>query len=60
MTRLVERAAATTASSVSANTDYLLTGDNVGAAKTGKAEKLGVTVVPQDQLWRWLTEAGIA
>ncbi|MEV0667366.1 NAD-dependent DNA ligase LigA [Actinomadura luteofluorescens] len=59
VTRLVEQAAATTASSVSTNTDYLLTGANVGAAKTGKAEKLGVTVVPQDELWRWLTEAGV-
>jgi len=59
VTRLVEQAAATTASSVSSNTDYLLTGDNVGAAKTGKAEKLGVTVVPQDELWRWLAEAGV-
>ncbi|MES9541555.1 hypothetical protein, partial [Actinomadura sp. NPDC000600] len=59
VTRLVEQAAATTASSVSANTDYLLAGDNVGAAKTGKAEKLGVKVVHQDELWRWLTESGV-
>ncbi|HEY4096261.1 MAG TPA: NAD-dependent DNA ligase LigA [Baekduia sp.] len=60
VTRLVEQAAATTASSVSATTDYLLAGANVGAAKTTKAEKLGVTVVDQDQLWRWLAEAGVA
>ncbi|WP_067459835.1 NAD-dependent DNA ligase LigA [Actinomadura macra] len=59
VTRLVEQMAATTASSVSASTDYLLAGDNVGAAKTGKAEKLGVTVVDQDQLWRWLADAGV-
>jgi DNA ligase (NAD+) len=59
VTRLVEQAAATTASAVSANTDYLLAGDNVGASKTNKAEKLGVTVVQQDQLWRWLAEAGV-
>jgi len=59
VTRLVEQAAATTASSVSANTDYLLAGENVGASKTNKAEKLGVTVVQQDQLWRWLAEAGV-
>ena len=58
VTRLVEQAAATTASSVSANTDYLLAGDNVGASKTGKAEKLGVTIVRQDELWQWLAEAG--
>ncbi|GAA2632072.1 helix-hairpin-helix domain-containing protein [Actinomadura fulvescens] len=59
VTRLVEQAAATTASSVSAATDYLLAGDNVGASKTTKAEKLGVTVVDQDQLWRWLAEANV-
>ena len=60
VTRMVEQAAATTASSVSANTDYLLAGENVGASKTAKAEKLGVEVVAQDQLWRWLAEAGVA
>ena len=46
--RLCERAGATTASSVSANTDMLITGANVGATKTAKAEKLGVEVVDQD------------
>jgi len=60
VTRMVEQAAATTASSVSASTDYLLAGDNVGASKTGKAEKLGVEVVGQDQLWAWLAQAGVA
>ncbi len=42
VTRLVEQAAATTASSVSASTDYLLAGANIGASKTAKADKLGV------------------
>ncbi len=60
VTRLVEQAAATTASSVSAATDYLLAGENVGASKTNKAEKLGVAVVGQDQLWAWLAQAGVA
>ena len=59
VTRLVEQAAATATSSVSSTTDYLLAGANVGAAKTGKAEKLGVTVVGQERLWRWLAEAGV-
>jgi DNA ligase (NAD+) len=59
VTRLVEQAAAVTASSVSSATDYLLAGDNVGASKTAKAEKLGVRVVSQDELWRWLAEAGV-
>ncbi len=60
VTRLVEQAAATTASSVSSATDYLLAGENVGASKTTKAEKLGVTVVGQAELWTWLAEAGVA
>jgi DNA ligase (NAD+) len=60
VTRMVEQAAATTASSVSANTDYLLAGENVGASKTNKADKLGVTVVGQTELWAWLAEAGVA
>jgi DNA ligase (NAD+) len=60
VTRLVEQAAATAVSSVSSSTDCLLAGANVGAAKTTKAEKLGVTVVDQDELWRWLAEAGVA
>ena len=42
-----------------ASTDYLLAGENVGASKTAKAEKLGVTVVGQDELWAWLAEAGV-
>jgi DNA ligase (NAD+) len=32
----------------------------VGASKTTKAEKLGVTVVDQEELWAWLAEAGVA
>jgi DNA ligase (NAD+) len=59
LTRLVEQAGATAASSVSANTDYLLAGANVGASKTDKASKLGVEVVDQDRLWSWLREAGV-
>jgi DNA ligase (NAD+) len=60
VTRMVEQAAATTASAVSSETDYLLAGANTGAAKTTKADKLGVTVVGQDELWAWLAEAGVA
>jgi DNA ligase (NAD+) len=58
--RLAERAGATVASSVSTSTTQLITGDNVGAAKTTKAEKLGVRVVDQGEVWRQLIEAGIA
>jgi DNA ligase (NAD+) len=60
LTRLVERAGATAASTVSANTDYLLAGANVGAAKTDKATKLGVEVVDQSTLWAWLAQAGVS
>jgi DNA ligase (NAD+) len=58
--RLAERAGATVASSVSAATTQLITGENVGAAKTAKAEKLGVRVVDQGEVWRALIDAGIA
>jgi DNA ligase (NAD+) len=58
--RLCERAGATTASSVSANTDLLICGANVGASKTAKAEKLGVDVVDQAEIWELLIGAGIA
>jgi DNA ligase (NAD+) len=58
--RLCERAGASTASSVSASTDMLICGENVGAAKTSKAEKLGVEVVDQADIWRLLIAAGVA
>src|SRR3954463_12115022 len=58
--RLCERAGATTASSVSASTDMLICGSDVGASKTAKAEKLGVAVVDQDEVWRDLIAAGVA
>ncbi len=60
LTRLVEQAGATASSAVSASTTYLLAGANVGAAKTDKAEKLGVRVVDPDELWSWLAQAGLA
>ena len=58
--RLAERAGATTASSVSASTDLLITGENVGASKTDKAAKLGVEVVDQAEVWKLLIDAGLA
>ncbi|ONI87717.1 DNA ligase (NAD(+)) LigA [Saccharothrix sp. ALI-22-I] len=57
--RLCEKAGATTASSVSANTDYLITGGDVGASKLAKAEKLGVEVVDQGVIWQQLIAAGV-
>ncbi|HEX5114292.1 MAG TPA: NAD-dependent DNA ligase LigA [Pseudonocardiaceae bacterium] len=58
--RLCEKAGATTASSVSASTDLLITGADVGASKLTKAEKLDVEVVDQSVIWQQLIEAGIA
>ncbi len=57
--RLCEKAGATTASSVSASTDLLITGADVGASKLTKAEKLGVEVVDQGEIWQLLISAGI-
>ncbi|KAA2257531.1 NAD-dependent DNA ligase LigA [Solihabitans fulvus] len=58
--RLCEKAGATIASSVSANTDLLITGAEVGASKLAKAEKLGVQTAEQGQIWQQLIDAGIA
>ena len=58
--RLCEKAGATTASSVSASTDLLITGADVGASKLTKAEKLEVEVVDQGVIWEQLIAAGVA
>jgi DNA ligase (NAD+) len=58
--RLLEQAGAASASSVSASTTYLITGEGVGAAKTAKAERLEVEVVGQDAAWIWLRQAGVS
>ncbi|WP_121391259.1 NAD-dependent DNA ligase LigA [Actinokineospora cianjurensis] len=57
--RLCEKAGATTASSVSASTDMLITGADVGASKLTKAEKHEVAVVDQGEIWQLLIAAGI-
>jgi DNA ligase (NAD+) len=57
--KLCEKAGATAATSVSASTDLLITGADVGAAKLTKAEKLGVEVVDQGEIWQQLIAAGI-
>ncbi|MGW0177940.1 NAD-dependent DNA ligase LigA [Nocardia sp. NPDC003345] len=57
--RLCERAGATAASSVSANTDLLITGAGVGDSKLAKAEKLGVEVVDQGEIWQLLIAAEV-
>ncbi len=57
--RLCEKAGATAASSVSANTDLLVTGAGVGESKLAKAEKLGVEVVDQGEIWNLLIAAKV-
>jgi DNA ligase (NAD+) len=57
--RLLEQAGATSASSVSRSTTYLICGADVGAAKTDKAARLEVAVIDQAQAWAWLAEAGV-
>ena len=57
--RLCEKAGATAATSVSANTDLLITGAGVGDSKLSKAEKLGVEVVDQAAIWQQLIDAGV-
>lgn len=57
--RLCERAGASAASSVSANTDLLITGAGVGEAKLVKAAKLGVEVVDQGKIWTLLIDADV-
>ncbi|WP_329065857.1 NAD-dependent DNA ligase LigA [Amycolatopsis sp. NBC_01480] len=57
--RLCEKAGATIASSVSASTDLLVTGAEVGAAKLAKAEKFDVEVADQSVIWQQLITAGI-
>ncbi|AYF75369.1 NAD-dependent DNA ligase LigA [Nocardia yunnanensis] len=57
--RLCEKAGATTASSVSGTTDLLITGAGVGEAKLAKAEKLGVEVVDQSEIWALLIAANL-
>jgi DNA ligase (NAD+) len=57
--RLCEKAGATAASSVSASTDMLIAGAGVGDSKLTKAEKLGVEVVDQAEIWQQLIDAGV-
>ncbi|MFF0614063.1 NAD-dependent DNA ligase LigA [Nocardia tengchongensis] len=58
--RLCEKAGATAASSVSANTDMLITGAGVGDSKLTKATNHGVEVVDQADIWKLLIDANVA
>lgn len=52
-TELIERNGGRVASSVSGNTDYLLAGESAGS-KLAKAQKLGITVINEDDLYEML------
>ncbi|MEU5764159.1 NAD-dependent DNA ligase LigA [Nocardia sp. NPDC047648] len=57
--RLCEKAGATAASSVSANTDLLITGAGVGQSKLTRAQNLGVEIVDQVEIWKVLITAKV-
>nr|WP_246597516.1 BRCT domain-containing protein [Nocardia tengchongensis] len=57
---LCEKAGATAASSVSANTDILIAGADVGDSKLTKAANHGVEVVDQADIWKLLIDADVA
>lgn len=46
---LIEQNGGKNSGSISAKTSYMLAGDNMGPAKLEKAEKLGVTIINEDQ-----------
>jgi DNA ligase (NAD+) len=52
--QIIEQNGGVMASSVSAKTDFLLAGENMGPAKKEKAEKLGVQVISEDELEQML------
>lgn len=52
--QIIEQNGGAMASSVSARTDYLLAGNNMGPAKKEKAEKLGVRVISEEELEQML------
>jgi len=51
---LIERAGGIVQSAVTSKTNYLIAGENVGAAKTEKARKLGTEVIDEAKLKEWL------
>ena len=42
---------------MSAKTDYLVAGDNMGPAKRAKAEKLGVKIIDEGQFLEMIADA---
>ncbi len=53
---LIEQHGGKVLSGVSANVDFLVAGDKMGPAKLQKAEKLGVTIIDEEQFKRLIEE----
>jgi DNA ligase (NAD+) len=45
---LIEKNGGKNSGSVSAKTDYILAGDNMGPAKLEKAQKLGIKIISEE------------
>ena len=54
--RLIEQHGGKLVSSVSAKTDYILAGENMGPAKLAKASDLGITLLTEDEFLRMIGE----
>lgn len=52
--KLIEQNGGKNVGSVSAKTDYLIAGENIGPAKLEKAEKLGITIISEDDFIKML------
>jgi DNA ligase (NAD+) len=55
---LIESHGGRNLSSVTASTDYLLAGHNMGPAKLAKAEKAGVEIISEEDFERMIADGG--
>lgn len=54
---IIERNGGKNAGTVSKKTDYILAGDNMGPAKLEKAQKLGITLLSEDEFLNMISQA---
>lgn len=54
--QIIEEHGGKNSASISARTDYLLAGDNMGPSKYEKAQKLGVPIITEDQFLTMIAE----
>ena len=52
--KLIEDNGGKNTSSISAKTNYLVAGQNMGPAKLAKAEKLGINIVSEDEFLKMI------